>query len=594
MMKSSVGPSENPRSQHGHEPLPENAKSVDVGCNEMLVIPSFRSRTLQTFYNLRFKFIRFCTVPISCISHRVPIIGGRTVLELAIILVLFGVSINYVLRKVVPAEAGQVVADVAAVAIACGFKNNILTLVFGISYERALFWHKFGAVLWMTLGIIHGVRETPALSDLSRSRNTLGLTMMCLLGATSALYVVRYSVYKYPYEWFYFSHVLFFLAIVAVAYLHGATQVLYAACVWVADVVIRFILTMHRIKAKARLLPGDVVKISFPKSFEYSPGQFCFLLIPQVSAYQFHPFSCSSAPHEESISFHIRVLGDWTRNLQQYVMSQYAVQNKQADECVDIDLCLEGPLGNLAVDLNDSEYKVILLVAGGIGVTPTQSILNHLVYKYGVGSKTLNKCLMVWSVKDRAIIDHVDVASTLEKSIPRELPISFQPDLVQLTTIQDRVDMFESDPAADGTLHESDPAAGGALHAGSVEDSACLAGKTCLTAEELREKLASNKNLQNGVVFQGEFYLTSVRCEADFLAANIDLAKQPYLSFGRPVLAEIVGRVAKYCAADISERGSRVAVVVCGPPDMVSDLVDICTCDHQNIRFDVHCELFEL
>lgn len=93
-------------------------------------------------------------------------------------------------------------------------------------------------------------------------------------------------------------------------------------------------------------LPGNVVRISFPKvrppwrmevgspplarvtvsaacspawhpqgNFRYKAGQYVFVNIPSLSLFQWHPFSLSSSPYQDTVMVHIRVLGNWTKAL---------------------------------------------------------------------------------------------------------------------------------------------------------------------------------------------------------------------------------------------------------------------------------------
>ena len=41
-------------------------------------------------------------------------------------------------------------------------------------------------------------------------------------------------------------------------------------------------------------------------------GQYIFLSCPEISYFQWHPFTLTSAPEEDYISIHIRVVGDFT------------------------------------------------------------------------------------------------------------------------------------------------------------------------------------------------------------------------------------------------------------------------------------------
>jgi hypothetical protein len=55
----------------------------------------------------------------------------------------------------------------------------------------------------------------------------------------------------------------------------------------------------------------------------YAEGQYIFLNCPSISGSQWHPFTISSAPQEDSLTLHIRVMGDgsWTRRLQEFLES---------------------------------------------------------------------------------------------------------------------------------------------------------------------------------------------------------------------------------------------------------------------------------
>ncbi|NXM88165.1 NOX5 oxidase, partial [Oenanthe oenanthe] len=59
--------------------------------------------------------------------------------------------------------------------------------------------------------------------------------------------------------------------------------------------------------------------IQRPKSFRFQPGDYVYLNIPAVAAYEWHPFSISSAPEQpETLWLHIRARGQWTTKLYEY------------------------------------------------------------------------------------------------------------------------------------------------------------------------------------------------------------------------------------------------------------------------------------
>jgi NAD(P)H-flavin reductase len=64
------------------------------------------------------------------------------------------------------------------------------------------------------------------------------------------------------------------------------------------------------------------------------------------------------------VTLHIRGIGEWSAKLV-----------KLAENQEEVDIMVEGPYGQLRVDIdNEDRYKVVLLVSGGIGVTHCQSV----------------------------------------------------------------------------------------------------------------------------------------------------------------------------------------------------------------------------
>ncbi|CAD7701971.1 unnamed protein product [Ostreobium quekettii] len=67
----------------------------------------------------------------------------------------------------------------------------------------------------------------------------------------------------------------------------------------------------------AELLPGKVLSLMMtkPKGFEYESGMYLYVMCPNISQWEWHPFSITSAPGADHLSLHIRVVGDWTEEL---------------------------------------------------------------------------------------------------------------------------------------------------------------------------------------------------------------------------------------------------------------------------------------
>ncbi|KAL1420960.1 hypothetical protein MTO96_004327 [Rhipicephalus appendiculatus] len=68
---------------------------------------------------------------------------------------------------------------------------------------------------------------------------------------------------------------------------------------------------------RAEHLPSDVTMLLMkrPPNFEYRSGQWIRIASLGLNGSEYHPFTLSSAPHEDNLSVHIRALGPWTINL---------------------------------------------------------------------------------------------------------------------------------------------------------------------------------------------------------------------------------------------------------------------------------------
>lgn len=165
--------------------------------------------------------------------------------------------------------------------------------------------------------------------------------------------------------------------------------------------------------------PSGAMEIRFDKpSFKYVAGQWLYLSVPEVSKYQWHPFTISSAPDDPYVSVHIRQAGDFTRALGERLGCTADLAKEVTEgangkrelaygegKFVDYSgallaagrmplLRIDGPYGAPAEDVfksegqprtprslfhrTDSTWVVAVLVGTGIGVTPFASILKNI------------------------------------------------------------------------------------------------------------------------------------------------------------------------------------------------------------------------
>lgn len=132
----------------------------------------------------------------------------------------------------------------------------------------------------------------------------------------------------------------------------------------------------------------------------YIPGQFCFLRISDKAvSLEEHPFSISSSPrNRKNVTVTIKNLGDWTSGIK-------AVQpGSQA--------YLDAPYGRFSPVLYNCGDGIVLL-AGGVGITPMLSILRY----YAEAAKE-QKIILFWGLRNRDEMICAEEFSGFQKAMP--------------------------------------------------------------------------------------------------------------------------------------------------------------------------------
>lgn len=318
-----------------------------------------------------------------------------------LILIPFFASIVLCMMHTVVAPSVSVTGKVARFGLISTFvfaqRNSLVTLLLGMPCDRGLFYHKLSGRVAGIASILHTIsffldpkfkriHSNDFFSGAFTGKvNISGSAMMVIVVAIiiSAIPRVRRRMYKV----FYYLHILFSTGLIVGAFFHSGLFVpIAAAATWGVDLIIRSIVmarTRYPRKATLKLVSDTVIELTFPKttSFAYNPGQYVHLAIPEISWLQWHPFSISSSPKQRVVTLHIRMAGNWTKQL-------FELCKKQTE----VSILLEGPYGNLSVDLmTDRKYKNVMLISGGIG---SKSIL--LIHLGSCGANITNQLLFTF------------------------------------------------------------------------------------------------------------------------------------------------------------------------------------------------------
>lgn len=309
----------------------------------------------------------------------------------------------------------------AGLALLLPTRNNLFSLVTRIPAPVLLMYHRWAGVATVVhatlhFGLtaeryIHGEQFSVVVENARIRVGIMAWAALVLVFLTS-LRILR----RRAFELFYFAHFLF-LVFVAGALYHAAAGpefLLPGLCLWAVDRAWRLWNNFGRVVTVQSVTyhhAGDVVKVRFAGVKTRYPAQMAWIQLPSVSVLNWHPFTIASAPGDETGTVAIRALGRYTKKAQKLDAGQdmeiakenvYAPGGNQhaPPQSSQLIMRLDGPYG--VGNPMWTRHPVVVLVAGGIGITPEISIASHIVkeaLRLGCLSGQRHVYLL-WSVSD--------------------------------------------------------------------------------------------------------------------------------------------------------------------------------------------------
>ncbi|KAJ7438229.1 ferric reductase NAD binding domain-containing protein [Mycena galericulata] len=183
--------------------------------------------------------------------------------------------------------------------------------------------------------------------------------------------------------------------------------------VWIGERILREVRSRHVTYIhKVIQHPSKVLELQIKKEkTKTRAGEYIFINCPEISFFQWHPFTLTSAPEEDYISIHIRVEGDFTTALAKSVGCDFespsSAEKVQEGSTVVTRrvlprIMVDGPFGTCSEEFLN--FETVLLVGAGIGVTPFASILKSIWYRMnnfsGAKPTRLSKVYFTWVIRD--------------------------------------------------------------------------------------------------------------------------------------------------------------------------------------------------
>ncbi|MFO0680660.1 MAG: EF-hand domain-containing protein [Sandaracinus sp.] len=296
-----------------------------------------------------------------------------------------------VLRRLVTRLRAMGIGRVVPIDEALDFHAMVGHAMFGLAIV-----HAFALLAGFTMG-----HEDGSLAHLLLATRR-GLTGLVLLVAFFAMWVFALERIRrsHRFEAFYFTHRLYVVWLLGAA-VHEPAFLLWALVPMVALAIEQIVRVRKRgfatVAYQTRALRSGVTALDVerPAGFRFSPGDYAFLCIPAVSRHEWHPFTISSPPESETMTFHVRSLGNWSGALRALAEARER-EGKPSALVVHVD----GPYGSPTQHLFASRFAV--LIGAGIGVTPFASVLGSIVRRAGTSDAAkLVKGYFYWVNRDQ-------------------------------------------------------------------------------------------------------------------------------------------------------------------------------------------------
>ncbi|KAG4181148.1 hypothetical protein ERO13_A10G208200v2 [Gossypium hirsutum] len=306
-------------------------------------------------------------------------------------------------------------------------RGSLLLRLIDIPFEHATRYHVWLGHLTMMLFTLHGLfyvigwaMNGTLVKELLEWKRVGIANLPGVISLLAGLFMWVTSLHpvrKDYFELFFYTHQLYVVFVVFLA-LHVGDFVFSivagAIFIFMLDRFLRFCQSRTKVDVlSAKCLPCGTVELvlSKPQSLQYNALNFIFLQVRELSWLQWHPFSVSSSPLDSKhhLAILIKVLGGWTARLRDSILSMSEPELSKTT----ITASVEGPYGHETP--YHLMYENLILVAGGIGISPFLAILSDILHRVSDGKPCLpRKILVVWAVKksdELPLLSSIDMES---------------------------------------------------------------------------------------------------------------------------------------------------------------------------------------
>lgn len=479
--------------------------------------------------------------------------------EALVVLTFFGAVASLVMLNLNAQESEQVITGQVALLTLMFLllpvsRIPLWSIFFGSSFERILKFHRWLGVAMTVAVVVHLVEVLQVTSVLRVEKFGEVVPLYGFIACVSFLSMALLAnefIRCRVYELFYISHRVLAPVGLVFTILHAPKMIGVALAVplglYVLGLLIQWtfsatstlqanIFSVNHHQTATLVLRQN--KQTEKLALRVGPGSFFWVKLPSVSRTQWHPFSAIVTANGKSVGFCVKAMseGTFTRKLVDEALKKHVVP---------VSLC--GPFGNLSLDVD--RYDIVLIVAGGVGITPMMSLINQQRLRIAESAKKTKaqakqqEWLVVWSVQSS---DHLLMIDDFMPSQQQEASASIDTSSSS-SNIQD------------------------------AEESPIETGEIIVVAAENATPGAQPEALQ----VSWTFHVSTAKSDGYVIRQT---GEKLVYKAGRPLLSQVISN----SEGSRLKAGGRVAVLACGPPAMTTEAQALARSCH----FDFHKEVF--
>jgi len=329
----------------------------------------------------------------------------------------YAITLGVYLQQAVtmyPTSRGRAIGTALAPALGTALlpvsRRSVINAMLGVSYERAIMFHQAAMQAFLVIVVAHAAVNvvdsgmhilTDSKENITGSGSVYGTVAAVFFAAMAVL--ASPAVRRRWWKLFKASHLIGFPVALILACVHANMVISYIVpplVLYVVDRGVSYLRCATLMDAKMTLLPpGNIVRIRPDfrlKNIRVKPDQFAWISVPELGATEWHPYTMVTEwlnPNEVSFLISATPANPTAFGARLANLLTGCPGGERS-----VRVRVDAPYGVLPVNL--SNYVSVVLIAGGVGITPMPRIARACMDVQQAAKDRMRRVTLVWSARD--------------------------------------------------------------------------------------------------------------------------------------------------------------------------------------------------